>query len=97
MNTKVSKIPGISFLNNFHFYEDGVRSWKACQIGKGHVYSYASIITRAPEDTELRIIVPFSSQPGCLGVMVMYLYTAHIPIRFMAVNNSIIGIGIVRG
>ena len=24
-------------------------------------------------------------------VMVMYLYTAHIPIRFMAVNNSIIG------
>ena len=30
-------------------------------------------------------------------VLVMYLYTAHIPIRFMAVNNSIIGIGIGRG
>ena len=30
-------------------------------------------------------------------VMVMYLYTAHIPIWFMAVNNSIIGIGIGRG
>ena len=26
MNAKVSKIPGIRFLNNFHFYEDGVRS-----------------------------------------------------------------------
>ena len=26
-------------------------------------------------------------------VMVMYLYTTHIPLRFMAVNNSIIGIG----
>ena len=26
-------------------------------------------------------------------VMVMYLYTARIPIRFMAVDNSIIGIG----
>ena len=26
-------------------------------------------------------------------VMVMYLYTAYIPIWFMAVNNSIIGIG----
>ena len=27
----------------------------------------------------------------------MYLYTAHIPTRFMAVNNSIIGIGIGIG
>ena len=30
-------------------------------------------------------------------LMVMYLYTAHIPIRFMAVNNSVIGFGIGRG
>ena len=29
-------------------------------------------------------------------VMVMYLCTAHIPIRFMAVNNAINGIGIGR-
>ena len=61
MNAKVSKIPGISFLNNFYFCEDGVRSWKAYQIGKSHFYSYASIITKGPEDTELNIIVPFSS------------------------------------
>ena len=37
MNAEVSKIRGISFFNNFHFYEDGVRSWKAYQIGKGHL------------------------------------------------------------
>ena len=30
---------------------------------------------------------------GAERVMVMYLYTTHIPLRFMAVNNSIIGIG----
>ena len=30
-------------------------------------------------------------------VMAMSLYTTHIPIQFMAVNNSIIGIGIGRG
>lgn len=67
MNAEVCKIPGISFLNNFHFYEDDVRSWKAYQIGKGHFYSYASVVTRAQEDTGLKVLVPFSSQPGCLG------------------------------
>ena len=30
-------------------------------------------------------------------LMVMYLDTAHIPIRFMAVNNSITGFGIGMG
>ena len=69
MNAEVSKIPGISFLNNFHFYEDGVRSWKAYQIGKGHFYPYASVTTRPQEDTGLKTVVPFSSQPGCLGAI----------------------------
>lgn len=72
MNAEVSKIPGISFLNNFHFYEDGVRSWKAYQIGEGHFYSYASVVTRAQEDTGLKIVVPFSSQPGCLGAIAVH-------------------------
>ena len=53
MNAEVSKIPGISFLNNFHFYEDGFPSWKAYQIGMGHFHSYSSVITRAQEDTGL--------------------------------------------
>ena len=72
MNAEVCKIPGISFLNNFHFYEDGVRSWKAYQIGKGHFYSYASVVTRAQEDTGLKVLVPFSSQPGCLGEIAVH-------------------------
>lgn len=72
MNAEVRKIPGISFLNNFHFIEDGVRCWKAYQIGKGHFYSYASVITRAQEDTGLKVLVPFSSQPGCLGAIAVH-------------------------
>ena len=72
MNAEVCKIPGISFLNNFHFYEDDVRSWKAYQIGKGHFYSYASVVTRAQEDTGLKVLVPFSSQPGCLGEIAVH-------------------------
>ena len=72
MNAEVSKIPGISFLNNFLFYEDGVRSWKAYQIGKGHFYPYASVTTRPQEDTGLKTVVPFSSQPGCLGAIAVH-------------------------
>ena len=72
MNAEVSKIPGISFLNNFHFYDDGVRSWKAYQIGKGHFYPYVSVTTRPQEDTGLKIVMPFSSQPGCLGAIAVH-------------------------
>lgn len=72
MNAEVCKIPGISFLNNFHFIEAGARCWKAYQIGKGHFYSYASVITRAQEDTGLKVLVPFSSQPGFLGAIAVH-------------------------
>ena len=71
MNAEVCKIPGISFLNKFHFFEDGVRCWKVYQIGKGHFYLYASV-TRAQEDTGLKVLVPFSSQPGCLGALALH-------------------------
>ena len=45
-----------SFPKNFHFYEDGVRSRKTYQIGKGRFYSYALTITGTPEDTKLKIL-----------------------------------------
>ena len=72
VNGEVAKIPGISFLNNFQFYEDGFRSWKAYQIGNGHFYSYASLITKAQENTELRVVVPFSPQPNYLGAFAVH-------------------------
>ena len=31
-----NKIPGISLLNNFKFEENGVRAWKAYDVGPGH-------------------------------------------------------------
>jgi len=46
-NAEVSKIPGISFLNNFQLNENGVRAWKAYQVGKEKYYPYSSVITKA--------------------------------------------------
>ena len=42
LNARVKKIPGISLFKNFQFVEEGVLSWIAHQIGKGHFYPYLS-------------------------------------------------------
>ena len=47
LNAEVSKIPGISFLDNFQLNENGVSAWKTYQVGKGKYYPYSSVITKA--------------------------------------------------
>ena len=42
-NSQVKKIPGINFLNNFMFFDDGIRIWKAYQIGEDHFCLYFSL------------------------------------------------------
>ena len=37
-----------------------------------HFYLYASVTTRVQEDTGLKVLVPFSSQPGCLGALAVH-------------------------
>ena len=69
LNAEVSKIPGISFLNNFQLNENGVRAWKAYQVGKGKYYPYSSVITKAQGNTEIKVLVPFSSRSGCPGAV----------------------------
>ena len=69
LTAEVSKIPGISFLNNFQLNENGVRAWKAYQVGKGKYYPYSSVITKAQGNTEIKVLVPFSSRSGCPGAV----------------------------
>ena len=69
LNAEVSKIPGISFLNNFQLNENGVRAWKAYQVGKGKYYPYSSVITKAQRNTEIEVLVPFPSRSGCPGIV----------------------------
>ena len=69
LNAEVSKMPGISFLNNFQLNENGIRAWKAYQVGKGKYYPYSSVITKAQRNTEIKVLVPFSSRSGCPGTV----------------------------
>ena len=69
-NSQVKKIPGISFLNNFMFFDDGIRAWKAYQIGEGHFYPYSSLTTNAQGATAIKILNPLSSPSNCSGASV---------------------------
>ena len=55
--SQVKKIPGISFLNNF-FFDDGIRTWKAYQIGEDHFYPYFSLTSNAQGGTVIKVLVP---------------------------------------
>ena len=50
-NSQVKKIPGINFLNNFMSFDDGIRTWKAYQIGEDHFYPYSSLTSNAQGGT----------------------------------------------
>ena len=69
-NSQVKKIPGISFLNNFMFFDDGIRAWKAYQIGECHFYPYSSLTTNAQGATAIKVLNPFSSPSNCSGASV---------------------------
>ena len=69
-NSQVKKILGISFLNNFMFFDDGIRAWKAYQIGEGHFYPYSSLTTNAQGATAIKVLNPFSSPSNCSGASV---------------------------
>ena len=69
LNAQVKKIRGISFLNNFQFGEDGILSWKAYQVGKGHFYPYSSLVNSAQRETGIIVVVPFSSPSSSSGAV----------------------------
>ena len=48
-----NKIPGISLLNNFVFEEDGIRVWRAYNIGPGKLLPYTELGLGTQGDTNL--------------------------------------------
>ena len=54
-----NKISGISFLNNFQFEENGIRAWKAYNVGPGRLLSYSDLIVEKQGGTGLKVIQPF--------------------------------------
>ena len=67
-NSQVKKIPGISFLHNSMFFDDGIQAWKAYQIEEGHSYPYSSIKTNAQEGTAVKVLIRFRHHLIALGL-----------------------------
>ena len=66
---KISKIPGISVLNNFQYEECGIRVWKAYNIGPGRFIPYSDLTVASQGGTGLRVLQPFgaATQKGSVG------------------------------
>ena len=57
---------GISKFNNFEFTEDGIRVWRAYQIGPG---SLVSCDGKTPQGaTGMKLLQPFAASPQCRNV-----------------------------
>ena len=54
-----NKIPGISLLNNFAFTKNGIRVWRAYNVGLGKVLLYKDLNVQTQHDTNLAVIHDF--------------------------------------
>ena len=54
-----NKIPGISLLNNFAFTKNGIRVWRAYNVGLGKVLLYKDLNVQTQQDTNLAVIHDF--------------------------------------
>ena len=52
-------IPGISLLNNFAFTKNGVRVWRAYNVGLGKVLLHKDLNVQTQQDTNLAVIDDF--------------------------------------
>lgn len=64
-----NKISGISFLNNFQFEKNGIRAWKAYNVGPGRLLSYSDLIVEKQGDTGLKVIQPFGPRTKQRGTV----------------------------
>lgn len=64
-----NKISGISFLNNCQFEENGIRPWKAYNVGPGRLLSYSDLIVEKQGDTGLKVIQPFGPRTKQRGTV----------------------------
>ena len=63
-----NKIPGISLLYNFRYEEDGLRTWKAYDVGTGLLLPYRNFV-RGQSIEGLKEIMPFSPRNRELGTV----------------------------
>lgn len=63
-----NKIPGISLLYNFSYEDDGIRTWKAYEIGEGLLLPYTDFL-RGQTIDGLKEVLPFSSRARALGTV----------------------------
>ena len=66
---KGNKIPGISLLHNFAFEENGIRMWRAYNVGPGYFLLYAELSIEKQGDTGLKIIQPFGPRTKQRGTV----------------------------
>jgi len=64
-----NKIPGISLLNNFKFEENGVRAWKAYDVGPGRFFPFDEVVMERQGDTGLKVIQPFGARTKQRGTI----------------------------
>ncbi|KAK3736570.1 hypothetical protein QZH41_003144 [Actinostola sp. cb2023] len=57
-SNKDNKIPGISVLNNLQYEENGIRVWKAYNIGPGRLIPFDDLIVAQQGETRLKMIQP---------------------------------------
>ena len=58
-NTTAKKIPGISLLNNFAFTKDGIRAWRAYNIGLGKMIRFEDLNHSLQQETNLQVLHDF--------------------------------------
>ena len=62
-----NKIPGISPLNNFSFEGNGIRAWRAFNIGPGKFLSYSELGVVPQEKTGLKVLNEWGPRSSNLG------------------------------
>jgi len=61
ISLQINKIPNYSSLHSFEFTPDGLRVWKAYNVGVGKVIPWDTIITHPQGATHMAVDVPFFS------------------------------------
>ena len=64
-----NKIPGISLLYNFKYEVQGIRVWKAYEIGTGKLLNYKDLHYQRQELANLKVIEPFGSRQKECGTI----------------------------
>ena len=63
-----NKTPGISLLNNYAFTKNGIRVWRAYNVGLGKVLLYKDLNMQTQQDTNLAVIHDLGPKPQARSI-----------------------------